>query len=45
MSKIDIAKQFYEFSSLENKEKFDALLHPDFRVIESDNMPYAGIPA
>lgn len=42
MSKIDIAKQFYEFSSSENKEKFDALLHPDFRVIESDNMPYAG---
>ena len=43
MTKVEIAKKFYEFSASEQKEQFESLLHSDFRVIEAENMPYAGI--
>lgn len=42
MNKIEITKQLYESAIAADWDSFKKHIHPDFTVIESEGMPYAG---
>lgn len=42
MNKIEITKQLYDFAIASDWDGFRKHIHPDFAVIESEGVPYAG---